>query len=355
MKWFKDDRVLIVGECGINHDGSLDQALRLIDLCADSGCDVAKFQIFKAREMYPRDAGQYRIAKGGTVDIYKTVESMETPEEWIPILMRHSKERDLGFLMTPGDMESMEVYLKYNPEILKVSSYEISHLELFKAAGATNLPFIFSTASSCLGDIEEALASHGGSGEVCVMHCNGKYPTDPEMVNMNVLRTLKLAFPSTVLGFSDHTTDPIEAPVAAVALGARVVEKHITLNKNLPGPDHSFAVDPEELKRMVTAIRETENKVRIGEKVDISPRVLGETVKKTQTKEEYLRRFAFRSIFSRMAISEGEVFSRENLAILRGGEKGTGLHPRYLEALLGKRAPVNIGCGEAITLDRLLS
>ncbi|MDA7512451.1 N-acetylneuraminate synthase family protein [Verrucomicrobia bacterium] len=350
----ENKRIKKISEIGINHDGSLEKALEMIRVSADCGADIVKFQMFQAHHMYTPKAGQYKAATGEMIDIYEVVKKMELPQDWIPELLKESKACGVEFLLTICDVESLERAVKNGVRYIKVASYEISHLPLFEAIGKTGLPVIFSTAGSCLGDVEEALMALGHQDNVCVMQCNGQYPAARHIVNMNVLKTLQYAFPDLSIGFSDHTEDPVEAPIAAVTLGAEYIEKHFTLDKASLGPDHCFAVDPAGLRRLVEAVRESERKTANGEVIDIDPIILGSSNKTMLTEEQYLCGFAFRTLYAKKDIHAGDVFSKENITVLRAGQQESGLHPRELKNLIGKRSPKGIEQHEPINWKSLL-
>jgi sialic acid synthase SpsE len=354
MSFFKRDTVTVVSEIGINHDGSLEKAIEMIDASASCGADICKFQLLKAHQMYHLGSGNY-VNESGTFPIYDVIKKHEMPEEWIPRLMEECSSRNLGFLMTICDHEGLDEMLRYNPECLKIASSEISFLNLFKRIGETGVPLIFSSAAAGLGDIEEALNAYGDPASACIMQCVGKYPATPEMSNLNILRTLQLAFPETSIGLSDHTEEPALVPVAAVALGARVIEKHFTLDKTSPGPDHFFALDPEGMSELVRSIRDMEKCLEYGEDVELDPTLLGTSRKSPLPEEHYLRRFCFRSLFARTNLKKGELFTHENIAVLRAGELESGLHPRFLEELIGLPCSRDLAQGTPITFENLLS
>lgn len=353
MSFFKRNSVTVVSEIGINHDGSLEKALEMIEASASCGADVCKFQLLKAHQMYDPKAGSY-TNESGTFPIYDVIKNHEMPENWIPILKDACSSFDLGFLMTICDHEGLDEILKFDPECLKIASSEISFLSLFNRIGEAGIPLIFSSAAAGLGDVEEALDAYGDPSNACIMQCVGKYPATPEMSNLNILRTLQLAFPETSIGLSDHSEEPALVPVAAVRLGAKVIEKHFTLDKKSPGPDHSFALDPDGLGELVRSIRDAEKSFQDGDKITVDPILLGTSRKKPLSGESYLRRFCFRSIFAGKDIQEGEPFTFENLSILRAGELQPGLHPRYLDELVGLKSPKTIGKGTPINFQTLL-
>lgn len=354
MSIFPSESVQITSEIGINHNGSLDRALEMIQISADCGVDFCKFQLLKADEMYQEDAGSYSTGTGSVESIYDLVEKHELRKEWIPRLIEECEEHGVQFLTTVCDLVGLEEILEFEPSLLKVASYEIHYHQLFEELGRLDIPIIFSSAAATIGDINEALKAYGDPSNTCIMHCNGKYPADRDMVNMNVLKTLRNAFPEASVGFSDHTEDPVEAPVAAVALGAQAIEKHFTLDKSAPGPDHGFAVEPEGLDRLVDAVRNAEEVQANGESLDIDPVILGTSRKDTHQKEQHLRNYAYRSLYADADIKAGESFSEENVAVYRAGELPKGMHPKHLGDLIGRAAPRDIEKGEPISFRTLL-
>lgn len=349
----------VIAEVGINHDGSLPRALEMIDVAASCGADCVKFQMFRASAMYQRQAGTYRTASGEMVDIYDVVEQMEMPVTWVPELIQRCAARGVDFLTTVCDTGLVSVLDPFHLPAYKVASYEISHLPLFRDLGRRGKPIFFSCGGSILGDIEEALGAirQGGEAPSVLMHCVAKYPTPLVNCNLSVITTLKLAFPGCVIGYSDHSEDPVAAPAQAVALGAKVIEKHFTLDKTLPGPDHSFAVDPEGLRAMVEAIRGVDARLRRGEVIPPDPVLLGESARTVQELEASLRKFAFRTLFATQDIAAGEPLSPDNVGILRAGGKEQGIHPRYFDMLMSSRACAtgSISKYSPITWETLLS
>lgn len=348
----------VIAEVGINHDGSLPRALEMIDVAAQCGADCVKFQMFRASAMYQRKAGTYRTASGEMVDIYNVVEQMEMPVAWVPELIQRCAARGVDFLTTVCDTGLVSVLDPFQLSAYKVASYEISHLPLFHELGRRGKPIFFSCGGSLLGDIEEALEAiqQGGGAPSVLMHCVAKYPTPLENCNLDVINTLKLAFPGCVIGYSDHSEDPVAAPAQAVALGAKVIEKHFTLDKSLPGPDHSFAVDPTGLRNMVAAIREVDAKLRRGEVPPPDPLLLGGSARTVQELEVSLRKFAFRTLFATQDIKVGEPLTPGNVGILRAGGGLPGLHPRYFDLITTGNHSVNrhIAVNSPITWEAIL-
>jgi sialic acid synthase SpsE len=332
-----DAPVCIIAEIGINFDGEFNRAIALIDLAADAGCDAAKFQMFTARRMYPKNAGNYQTASGKTRDIYDIVHDAELPPTWLPKLRDHAHRRGLAFFATVCDEESADILTAAGVDAYKFASYEVTHLPLFRHIASEQRPIIFSSGSATLREVAAAMevARSAGNEQIVLNHCVGQYPADAKNANLAVLKTFQLAFPDAIIGYSDHTVDPIAAPVAAVALGAKAIEKHITLDRSLPGPDHSFAVDADGLKQMVSAIRSTEETLKRGAHVSIANELLGTSEKVPTVDEQYWRRFAYRCVFATRAIAAGERLTRENIMVLRPGNNARGLDPEHYDTIVG--------------------
>jgi len=316
--------VFIIAEAGSNHNGELARALELIDTAADAGADAVKFQTFKADRLYPTSAGTSDYL-GSETPIYDIIAAMEMPEDWLPSLRDRAHERQLAFVSSPFHEEAVEL-LDHFVDAFKIASYELTHEPLLKAVAQKRHPIILSTGASTLNETRtavERLRNYGCAAPI-VLQCTAAYPTPLEAANVRALTTLAREL-DVLTGLSDHTRDPTAAPMAATALGAVVIEKHFTLDNELPGPDHAFAVEPDELRRLVQAVRRTEA-------------VLGSGRKDVDPVEHELRHFARRSIFATCAISEGEQFSRENVDILRHGELAAGLPPEMLERVLESTA-----------------
>lgn len=349
----------IVAEIGINFDSEYDNALQLIDAAAAAGCDAVKFQLFKAEMMYVPKAGKYTIASGKKKDIVEIVREGELPPAWIPKLKRYAESKKLEFFVTTCDERSTDILEKYRASAYKIASYEITHLPLLTYTAKTKKPIIFSSGGSTLKEVTEAMEviQKTGNKKIIVNHCIGQYPAPLKNLNLRVISMLSLAFPDVIVGYSDHSQDPVKAPRAAVVLGAKLIEKHITLDKNLPGPDHMFALNPKELALMVKTIRQTEKELRQGKKITIDPLLLGASGRKTLVGEESVRRFAYRCLFAKESIKKGEPFTKKNLIVLRPGKVKRGLEPTYYDFLIkGKyKATKNIGQFEPIGWDSILT
>ncbi|MFQ5913476.1 MAG: N-acetylneuraminate synthase family protein [Nitrospinota bacterium] len=313
----------IVAEAGSNHNGNLDQALRLIDVAAEAGADGVKFQNFKADRIYPRSAGRADYLSDPR-SIHSIIEEMEMPEDWVPRLADYCRERGIEFISSPFDESSADL-LEPHVNVFKIASYELTHLPLVGHVSRKGKPIFLSTGAADLAEARRTVDAirSWGNDQIVVLQCTAAYPAPLDAINVGAMNALREAT-GLPAGLSDHSRDPIVAPVVAVALGACVVEKHFTLNNCLPGPDHRFAVEPQELAEMVRRIRQAE-------------RSLGHGRKEVLEEETELRAFARRSVFAIRDIAAGETFTPQNIAVLRKGKLTGGLEPRALPDLMGRR------------------
>lgn len=332
--------VLIIAEAGINHDGKLEQAYQLIDMAAECGADVVKFQLFTASHMYPTTAGLYKTANGENTEIYELIKNMEVREEWIPKLIAYCNKRNIGFLCTTCDEASTDILSKYGVDAFKIASSEITYIPLLKHTAKSGKTVVISEGASNLAEIAEAIYAikEVGNDNIAIMHCTAEYPAKMEDCNVNVIKTYRYAFPDIVIGFSDHTMEPSKAPVQAVLQGAKIIEKHITLDRNLPGADHCFALERKHLKQLVDDVRYAEGHIN---EITVDPIIGGRTDKITLQDEEKLRRFVHRGIFASKRIERGEILSEDNMVILRPGNSENGIEPKYIELLIEKKVRVN--------------
>jgi N-acetylneuraminate synthase len=337
-KWVGDGApVYVVAEAGSNHNGDFKQALRLIDVAVEAGADAVKFQHFKADNLYPKSSGEsdyLNIPRS----IYDIIHDMETPDAWVPRLADYCREKGLAFLSSPFDETSADLLDPYVPAF-KVASYEMTHVPLLRHIARKRKPMIISTGTASLEEVLRAVENirAEGNDRIIVLQCTAKYPTPFHAVNAKAIVSLRNATGLPV-GLSDHTRDPIVAPVLAVALGACLIEKHFTLSNSLPGPDHAFAVEPLELKALVQRVHEAEQ-------------ALGHGRKESLPEEQELRAFARRSIFATRDIQAGEWLSPKNIAVLRCGKLGFGLAPEQYPILLQKKAIKAIQKESLVSLD----
>ncbi len=323
----------IIAEAGSNHNGSLEQAKKLIDVAAEAKADAVKFQIFKAENLYSKYTPGFSYLKGQ--NIYELIKSVETPREWIKELVGYCKGKNINFLASPFDFEAVDLLDKYVPAF-KIASFEITDLELLKYAAAKGKPMIISTGMANLSEIEDAITAikSVGNEDIILLHCNSLYPTPVKIVNLKAIETMRTAF-KVPIGFSDHTLG-IHVPIAAVAMGASVIEKHFTLDRTLPGPDHSFAIEPDELREMVKYIREVEKAKGSGVK------------EKSELEGEEMYVKARRSIHAKVDILKGTKITRGMLIVKR---PGYGIKPKFIDVVIGKEAEKDIKEDEWITWE----
>ena len=328
----------IIAEAGSNHDGKLEQAKQLIDIAANSRADAVKFQTFRADKMAARTRDEIaNIDIAGSKTLYELYKKMELPHEWQGELADYAREKGIVFLSTPFDEEAVDELNALDIPAFKVASFELVHLPLLKHIARKGKPVILSTAMADLGEIEEAIEAilKEGNDQIILLHCGVGYPLGVEDVNLAAMDTLRRAFPYP-FGYSDHTLG-ITIPIAAVARGASMIEKHFTISRNLPGPDHPFALEPNELKAMVQGIRDVEKAIGTPQK-----RVL-------ESEVQYHQR-GRRSIFAKVDIPRDIIITEDMLAVLR---PGIGLKPRYLHEVVGRKAQVDIEAHEPITWGKI--
>jgi N-acetylneuraminate synthase len=337
-RWIGDgEPVFLIAEAGSNHNGSLEQALRLIDVAAEVGADAVKFQHFKASKLYPQGAGQSDYL-GVPKSIYSIIEEMETPDDWVPRLASYAREKGLEFLSSPFDEASADL-LAPHVNAFKVASYEMTHLPLLRHIARLGKPLLMSTGTATLDEVVRSVEviHAAGNDQVVVLQCTASYPTPPEAVNVRALVALRAAT-GHLVGLSDHSRDPLTAPLLATALGACVIEKHYTLSNRLPGPDHQFAVEPHELRALVAGVR-------------LAEQMLGHGRKETLPAEAELHAFARRSVFTTRPIRAGERLDAGNVAVLRTGKLGTGLPPEAYDRLLGRTAARDLEAERLVSWD----
>ena len=316
--------VFIIAEAGVNHNGSADLAKQLIDVAADSGVDAVKFQTFKAENSVSKNAQKADYQKQTTsasesqFDMIKKLElDVETHKE----LIAYCQEKDIIFLSTPFDHESIDLLSGLKMEIFKIPSGEITNLPYLRHIGSLGKRIILSTGMSNIAEVGEALniLTNAGTAKenITVLHANKMYPTPMEDVNLNAMLTIQKEF-GVAIGYSDHTLG-IEVDIAAVVLGASVIEKHFTLDKTMVGPDHEASLEPEEIKAMVSAIRNIE-------------KALGSYEKKPSPSESVNIDIVRKSIIASASIKKGEILSDNNVTTKR---PGVGISPMKWDKVIG--------------------
>lgn len=319
--------VYIIAEAGVNHNGNVDIAKRMIEVAAEAGANAVKFQSFKTENLIIERAEKAEYQKRNTSNLesqFQMLKRLEIDTFTHSILIDHCKKNNIQFLSSPFDIESIDLLNSLGLEILKIPSGEITNVPFLQKIAKLNKKVIFSTGMSNLSEIEFALdiLTHNGTFKenISVLHCNTEYPTPFEDVNLKAMITIKQAFQLEV-GYSDHTPG-IEIPIAAVALGATIIEKHFTLDKTMEGPDHKASLDPFELKAMVKSIRNIEKS-------------FGDGLKRPSPSEMKNKYIARKSIVAACDIKKGEIFTEQNLTVKR---PGTGISPMLWENVIGKQA-----------------
>jgi N,N'-diacetyllegionaminate synthase len=326
------NKTLIIAEAGVNHNGSIDLAKRLIDVAAEAGVDFVKFQTFKAEKLVAKDAkkAEYQVKNiGGSDDSqFIMLKRLELDLEAHLILFDYCKSKNIKFLSTAFDLESIDLLDRLGLELYKIPSGEITNFPYLKRIAGKGKPIILSTGMSDLGEIEDAvdICVEGGTEKdlITVLHCNTEYPTPMKDVNLKAMITIGQAL-GVKVGYSDHTLG-IEIPIAAVALGALCIEKHFTLDKNMEGPDHKASLEPDELKEMVRAIRNIEQ-------------ALGNGIKKPSDSEKKNKEIARKSIHLAKALNSGDTISENDLIMKR---PGSGIPPSMIDYVVGKRLLKNL-------------
>ena len=321
------NKVFIIAEAGVNHNGSIDLAKKLINVAADSGVDAVKFQTFKAATLVSKNAQKANYQKETTdsnESQFEMIKKLELDIDTHKKLIAYCKEKNITFLSTPFDHDSIDLLSGLNLKIFKIPSGEITNLPYLKHIGSLNKTVILSTGMANLGEIEDALSILIGSGtarhNITILHANTMYPTPMEDVNLRAMQTIGNAF-NVSYGYSDHTLG-IEVDIAAVAMGASIIEKHFTLDKNMEGPDHKASLEPHELKAMVKSIRNIEV-------------ALGSPIKQASNSEKPNMIIARKSLIANQIIKKGERFTTENLTIKR---PGTGISPMQWDKIIGQVA-----------------
>lgn len=317
----------IIAEAGINHNGKIELAEKLIQEAANAGADAVKFQMFKTEEFCSKNSEYF--------DLFKALEFSE--KEWIGIA-EFAKDIGIIFTASVSGEESADLLDKVGSPVYKIASGDLTHLPLLNYVARKNKPIILSTGMSTIGEIEEAMSEiyKTGNQQVVLLHCVSNYPTNYEETNLKVIQTLKEVFKAPV-GFSDHTVGTI-IPTIAVSLGANIIEKHFTVDKTLLGPDHKLSLDPNEFKEMVKNIRNAEKSI-------------GDGIKKPTSREIEIRKVARRSIVAKVNIPKEVKITRDMLKIVR---PGIGIEPKFIDIITGGIAKKDIEKDEKINWKNIV-
>ena len=322
----------IIAEIGANHNRDMNTAKKLIDKAAEADVDAVKFQTYKAETLYSKKTPKF---SKDDVEPFDLIKSVELPRDWHKELFDYTVSKGLHFISSPFDFEAVDLLNKLGVPAFKIASFEITDLELLKYTAQKKKPIILSTGMADFEEIKEALDTirSQGNDDIILLHCNSLYPSPAEIVNLNAMQTMSDEF-KIPIGFSDHTQG-VHIPIAAVAKGARVIEKHFTLDRKMKGPDHSFAIEPGELKQMVRNIRDVEKAAGTGEKI------LTEYEKEMYEKGR-------RSLIAKKDIVKGTKITRDMIIIKR---PGYGIKPKFLDQVVGKTAIKDIEAEQWITWE----
>jgi N-acetylneuraminate synthase len=332
-------KTLVIAEAGVNHNGDLGLAKQLVAAAAAAGADLVKFQTFVAANIVASHApkAQYQKSSTGTDESqFEMVRKLELSRADHDALIAECARHGIGFFSTAFDSDSLDTLMSLGLELIKIPSGEITNLPFLRHVARCAKPVILSTGMATLGEIEAAIEvlEVGGvpRGHITVLHCNTEYPTPFEDVNLRAMQNLHRAL-GVAVGYSDHTAG-IEVAIAAVALGATVIEKHFTLDRNLPGPDHQASLEPQELTAMVSAIRNIE-------------KALGDGIKRPSASEAKNRPIARKSLVAASAIRAGQLFTETNVTTKR---PGNGISPMRWDEVMGRKAARDFQPDELIEL-----
>lgn len=330
--------VFIIAEAGVNHNNRLDLALKLADAAADAGADAVKFQTFRAEQVATSAgemAGYQKRNMGKTGSQVDMLRKLEFKESWYPRVIAHCKKRGIIFLSTPhGHIESADFLNKLEVSAFKIGSGDLTNKPFLEHIAKLGKPMILGTGMATLQEVKEAAKwiKRTGNNKAVFLHCTTNYPCPPKEVNLKAMQTMMRELPGALVGYSDHTEGGL-VPIMAVTLGACVVEKHLTLDKNMAGPDHKASSDPKELKNAIQAIRNI-------------PIVAGSGIKQPTASEKKVIPVVRKSIVSTLSIKRGGKFTKKNLGIKR---PGTGLEPKYYFTILSKTCLKNTKADTLIT------
>lgn len=334
-----EDHVFIIAEAGVNHNGDINIAKKLIDAACEAGADAVKFQTFKAENLATPNApkAEYQKQTTGSGNQFEMLRKLELSFEEHIDLKKYCDKKGIIFLSTPFDFESVDLLEKVGVQYYKISSGDLTNIPLLKYVAKLQKPMIVSTGMANLGEVEIAVKAikEYMNKNLYLLHCTSNYPTMYEDVNLNAMVTLKNAFKVPV-GYSDHTVG-IEVPIAAAAIGAKIIEKHFTLDRHMEGPDHRASLEPDELERMVKGIRNVE-------------RAFGDGIKRCNKSEENTKKIARKSIVVKTNLKKGQKLSFNDITFKR---PEIGIKPVYANVIVGKKLTRNLDKDELITFDSI--
>ena len=326
----------VIAEAGANHNRDLGVARELIDVAADAGADAVKFQTYSGNRIYSTKTPRFKyLAPITDKPPSELLEEISLPREWQGELAAHAASRGIHFFSTPFDHDAVRELDAIGVPVFKIASFEIVDLGLIAAVAATGRPLLISTGMAVLGEVEDALAAAAAAPAVGLMQCTSVYPAPAERINLRAMATMERAFGIPV-GLSDHALG-IAVPIAAAALGAAFVEKHYTLDRTMVGPDHPFALEPDELRAMVAGIREAQAALGDGRKLGPSPE-----------EREEMYTLGRRSLVAARALPAGTVLEPEMVVTKR---PGYGIAPKHLDLVLGRPVKVDVDEDEILLWD----
>jgi N-acetylneuraminate synthase len=335
------NKTLVIAEAGVNHNGDIKKAKQLIEIAASAGADFVKFQTFKAENLVTKNASKadYQIANDpSSNDQFSMLKQLELSQEDHHELIQHANEHGIKFLSTGFDLESLDFLHSLNMQLFKIPSGEITNLPYLKKIASFKKPVIISTGMANIQEIQDAVAvlTDGGvsKNQITILHCNTDYPTHPSDVNLKAMLTIQNQF-NTEVGYSDHT-EGIEVSLAAVALGASVIEKHFTIDKSLPGPDHKASLNPEELHQLIHGIRVIEEAISgTGQKIPSESELKNKNI-------------ARKGLYFNKNLPQGHTICESDFTVLR---PFSGISPMELPHIIGKTLKQDVQEGDAIKLS----
>lgn len=330
----------VIAEAGANHNKDMGVARELIDVAAQAGADAVKFQVYSGRDLYSRKTPRFRYLEGVTDKTASDLlEEIALPREWISELVDYARSRQIPFFATPFDADAVRELQEAGVPAMKIASFELVDLDLIAATAATSLPLILSCGMATYGEIDDALdaVARVGGRQVALLRCASLYPAPPEIMNLRAMATMRAAFGLPV-GLSDHTTG-IAVPLGAAGIGMKLLEKHFTLDRTMQGPDHPFAIEPDELRDLISGIRAIETALGSG-------RLEGPS--ELEAQEMY--RLARRSLIAARDIPAGTVIAREHLVVKR---PGYGIAPKEIDRVVGRTARIDIEADDILTWEMI--
>jgi sialic acid synthase SpsE len=330
----------VIAEAGANHNRDVGLARELIDVARQAGADAVKFQMYSGRALYSSKTPRFRYLEGiSDKPVSELLEDVALPREWIGGLAAHARARDIQLFATPFDADAVDELREAGVPAMKIASFELVDLELIAAAAATGLPLILSCGMASYGEIDEALdaVARAGGAQVALLRCASLYPSPPEIMNLRAMATMRTAF-GVPVGLSDHTTGTA-VPLGARGMGMEMLEKHFTLDRTMAGPDHPFAIEPDELCELVAGIRAIEQALGSG-------RLQGPSALEAQ--EMY--GLARRSLIAAQDIPAGTVVAREHLVVKR---PGYGIAPKDVDHVVGRIARIDIEADDILTWEMI--